>query len=292
MSDFNYAKYNTEGTIRDPSDALANSGFVISFYHLISERTIKFKAYITNFNESYNSDYAAETVFGRADPIYAFRNTTRQIALTFQAPASSTGEAYENLAKAQQLVQFLYPAYVGSEPHALTIAQSPLVRLKVMNLVGNMNGSSSETESQSYSTVYDNYSSADIATNGLLGAIQNVTIMHNIDSPDVGVFEKGTNTILPKVIEIQLSFAPIHEHTLGWLEDGSFAEPSFPYGALTGDATTTEEETGTSEDPSQVEADQAEAAETEVLETTGDYRDAQAEYDQAVSDFGANGDIY
>lgn len=232
MSDFNYAKYNAEGIIQDPSDALANSGFVISFYHLISERTVKFKAYITNFNESYNSDYAAETVFGRADPIYAFRNTTRQIALTFQAPASSTGEAYENLAKAQQLAQFLYPAYAGSDPHALTIAQSPLVRLKIMNLVSNMNGSTlGDTENQSYSKVYDNYSSADIATNGLLGAIQNVTIMHNIENPDVGVFEKGVNTILPKVLEIQLSFAPIHEHTLGWLEDGSFAEPSFPYGA-------------------------------------------------------------
>jgi len=231
MSDFNYAKYNTEGTIQDPSDALANhGGFVISFYHLISGRTIKFKAYITNFNESYNSDYAAETVFGRADPIYAFRNTTRQIALTFQAPASSTGEAFENLGKAQQLVQFLYPAYAGSDVHALTIAQSPLVRLKIMNLVANMND-------QVSSAGYSSYSSADIATNGLLGAIQNVTIMHNIENPDVGVFEKASNTILPKVIEIQLNFAPIHEHTLGWQENGSFAEPSFPYGVSVGNST-------------------------------------------------------
>ena len=268
MSDFNYAKYNTEGTIQDPSDALANhGGFVISFYHLISEKTIKFKAYITNFNESYSSDYAAETVFGRGDPIYAFRNTTRQIALTFQAPASSTGEAYENLAKAQQLVQFLYPAYAGSDPHALTIAQSPLVRLKIMNLVANMNGSSSDGEPErQYSTIYDNYSSADVATNGLLGAIQNVTIMHNIENPDVGVFEKANNTILPKVIEIQLNFAPIHEHTLGWLEDGSFAEPSFPYGATTGDTYFPEEVASLFENPDQVATDEQQAAFDELME--------------------------
>ena len=266
MSDFNYAKYKAEGIIQDPSDALANhGGFVISFYHLISGRTIKFKAYITNFNESYNSDYAAETVFGRADPIYAFRNTTRQIALTFQAPASSTGEAYENLAKAQQLAQFLYPAYAGSEPHALTIAQSPLVRLKVMNLVANMNGSSGETEGQ-YSTIYSNYSSADIATNGLLGAIQNVTIMHNIENPEVGVFEKASNTILPKVLEIQLNFAPIHEHTLGWLEDGSFAEPSFPYGAITGESYFPEEVASMFENPDQVATDEEQAALDELME--------------------------
>ena len=50
MSDFNYAKYNSEGIMQDPSDAYANSGFVISFYHLISNTTLKFKAYIKSIN--------------------------------------------------------------------------------------------------------------------------------------------------------------------------------------------------------------------------------------------------
>ena len=236
MSDtFNYERYNPDDggqLTNDASDAYANAGFVISFQNIIAgkDRLIKFKAYITNFNESYNSDFAAETVFGRADPIYAFRNTTRQIALTFQAPASSVGEAYENLAKAQQLVQFLYPAYAGSEPHALTIAQSPLTRLKIMNLIGNQNNVTFGAAGSSGQTLYSSYKSSDTPSNGLLGAITNMTIMHNIDNGEIGVFEKTNNTILPKMIEIQLSFSPIHEHTLGWL-DGKFAEPSFPYGA-------------------------------------------------------------
>ncbi len=33
------------------------------------------------------------------------------------------------------------------------------------------------------------------------------------------------------MIEIQLNFAPIHEHPIGWNEGGTFSEPSFPYGA-------------------------------------------------------------
>jgi hypothetical protein len=230
MSDFNYAKYNSEGVIQDPSDAYANSGFVISFYHLISNTTLKFKAYITNFNESYNSDFAAEAVFGRADPIYAFRSTTRQIALTFRIPASSTGEAYENLAKAQKLVQFLYPAYVD-DSNALTIAQTPLTRLKIMNLVGNMAGENLPDAGQSFSTIYSSYGPSSEAEKGLLGAIQNVTIMHNVENDEIGVFEIANGTILPKMIEVQLSFAPIHEHSIGWKEDGTFTEPAFPYAA-------------------------------------------------------------
>ena len=171
MTTFNYAKYNSEGNIQDSSDAYANAGFVISFYHVITGQSLKFKAYITNFNESYSSDFAAEPVFGRADPIYAFRNTTRQVNLTFQAPASSTGEAYENLAKAQKLIQFLYPAYKNLDNNnALTIAQSPLVRLKVMNLLSRPQGFNNSNPSEvSNSTLYDNYSTSDEPTNGVLG---------------------------------------------------------------------------------------------------------------------------
>jgi len=141
MSDFNYAAYSGDpGGLIDASDGYANSGFVISFYHLMSKKTLKFKAYITNFNESYASNFASEPVFGRADPIYAYRNTERRIALTFRAPAASTGEAYENLAKAQALVQFLYPAYTDAN-NSLTISQTPLTRLKIMNLINNHSGS-------------------------------------------------------------------------------------------------------------------------------------------------------
>ena len=134
-----------------------------------------------------------------------------------------------------------------------------------MNLIGNKNNVTGGGAGSSAQTLYSSYKSSDEPSNGLLGVITNMTIMHNIDNGEIGVFEKTNNTILPKMIEIQLSFSPIHEHTLGWLENGSFAEPSFPYGALTGDATTTEEETGTSEDSSQVEIDEATGSELDIL---------------------------
>ena len=117
----------------DGSDALANQGFTISFQSVINKKTTVFKAFVTAFNETYNSNWTSEEVYGRADPIYLFKNTTRNITLAFGVPASTEGEAYENLTKTQELIQKLYPAYTNVQ-RAQTIAQSPLVRMKVINL--------------------------------------------------------------------------------------------------------------------------------------------------------------
>ena len=69
---------------------------------------------------------------------------------------------------------------------------------------------------------------------GLLGIIKNVSVNHNLDNPDHGVFEINQGTILPKMIEVNLTFSAIHEHTLGWFNDGNgsqtFANQLFPYG--------------------------------------------------------------
>ena len=59
--------------LKDASDAYGNMGFVVSFYHMISSKSLRFKGYITVFNETYSPDFAAEQVFGRADPIYTIK---------------------------------------------------------------------------------------------------------------------------------------------------------------------------------------------------------------------------
>jgi len=221
------------------TDAYANNGFVLSFFHLPSAKSVYFKAFITSFNETYNSDWAAETVYGRADPIYMFKNTQRKITLAFKIPAASAGEAYENLAKVQTLVQFLYPTYTDIS-NANTISQSPLMRLKVMNLLESKALDALTYDAEDFeddgSAFYEQYSSISNADQGLLGVINNLTVNHNIDNPDYGVIEKASNTILPKLIEVNLDFSPIHEHTVGWEEGGdgdlTFANEFFPYGAL------------------------------------------------------------
>ena len=254
----------------DGSDAMANKGMTISFQHVPSEEDVTFKAFITTFNETYNCDWQSETVFGRSDPIHMFKNTAREITLAFNVPAATEGESFENMARVQRLITFLYPSYDGQAhvgdkanqadvTNSLTIANSPLIRLRIMNIlaarpqIGDAKGLDRAQEEEAYSTlgtferhVLDGGASAWPATSigsnvlsqnyhgGLLGIIKNVTVNHNLDNPDHGVFEINQGTILPKMIEVNMTFAAIHEHTLGWFRDGDgsqkFANQLWPYG--------------------------------------------------------------
>ena len=243
----------------DGSDALANHGRqVISFQHVPSGQEVFFKAFITSFNESYNCDWAVEPVFGRTDPIYLFKGNQRQISLNFQVPAASEGEAYENLGRVQKLIQFLYPAYHGvagtlkntlEAVAANTIAQSPLIKLKVMNLLASFDHFPGYSEgvhaASSEQDLYDGYTSDAAATYGALGAIQSLQVNHNL--AEKGSLEKAPNTVLPKSIDITITFAVIHQKTIGWEfnNKGDMVPTStaFPYGVyLKSDAETPDDE--------------------------------------------------
>ena len=227
----------------DGTDALANKGFLISFQSTITGKNTHFKAFITAFNETYTSNWNQEEVYGRADPIYMFKNTVRNITLSFKVPASTEGEAYENLMRVQSLIQNLYPAYTNVQ-NAQTISQSPLVRMKVVNMTPSID-SRGDAGFRELSTAIDwgrpsPGLSPDTST-GLLGVIKNVTVTHNLENGDVGVFELGAGLILPKLIEVNLDFGVIHESPLaqdpgmtseefGFIQT-NFTTPGFPYGA-------------------------------------------------------------
>jgi len=259
----------------DGSDVLANhKKQIITFYHVNSDHFVAFKAFVTAFTETYNSDWASEQVYGRADPIYMFKNTTRKISLTFKVPAATVSEGYQNLSKVQKLIQYLYPNYTGLKPrswspdanegkggweetsgqaHANTISGAPLVRLGFMNLVRKRDTPNQDhffsdavvkTANQQAADTPppSTYTSADAikgnmiagftsqAESGLLGAITNVNVAHNVSGDD-GVFEQAGGIILPKMMEVTIDFSPIHEQFLGWFDDGTFGNIAFPYGA-------------------------------------------------------------
>ena len=89
MSTFYWNKYHDddlEGAYVDGADTYGNAGFSIGFHHLISGKEVYFKAFITSFNETFTPDWSSESVYGRVDPIYTFRQTTRNISLNFKIP--------------------------------------------------------------------------------------------------------------------------------------------------------------------------------------------------------------
>ena len=255
---FDVRKYQNENlTLIDGTDALANlRGLVISFQHVPSGRSVFFKAFITSFNETYSSNFTPNEAFGRTDPIYQYKNTTRKITLAFKAPAASESEAYENLGKISALEQMLYPNYSDVDS-ATTLAQAPLIRIKVMNLLSKnyelgppseyeLRAAGSNTDKRSPRRIqYDSYNSGGSQPgDGLLGIIESLSVNHNLEGDD-GVFfkrqeQEGTatpvrNTILPKFIDVNLSFAPIHEQTLGWNNDNTAMQSLFPYGIVSDD---------------------------------------------------------
>ena len=91
--------------------------------------------------------------------------------------------------------------------------------------------------------MYMDYVSTESAGNGLLGVIKNLVINHNLH--ENGVLEKARNTILPKMIDVNLSFGALHEHAMGWDSQGRFGAPAgasegqgsntFPYGVTLND---------------------------------------------------------
>lgn len=243
---FNQEKYhditlNDKGNTRisnmspATTDGLANvAEAVLSFFHIPSESDVFFKAFITTFAESYSSDWNAETVFGRSDPIYTFKNTQRRITLGWKIPAETIGEAYENLGKVQKLAQFLYPNYADMGTSGALLSQSPLVRLKVMNLLAKAEDEGIDAGSghaQNPTWLFDMYKSTNDPSAGQLGVITSMNVNHNLESPEIGVIQKASNTILPKMIEVTIDFACIHETTLGWDQENNFIGGDFPYRA-------------------------------------------------------------
>lgn len=207
----------------DGSDAYANNfDTFISIASAAGTGGVIFKAFITAFNETYTPNFNPTEVFGRTDPIYQYKNTSRNITVAWKIPAASEGEAYENLGKVQKLITMLYPSYSSTDSSALTLSKAPIVKLQVMNLLSD---TSNETPpgTQNPSDLFQGYS-VSATSKGLLGVITSCNVNHNLEGTD-GVFQKpgSKGTILPKLIDVNISFQPLHQETLKNISQG------FPY---------------------------------------------------------------
>lgn len=237
----------------DGSDAYANRrDTVLSFQNIRDPENgnVFFKAFITAFNETFTPNFNATEVFGRTDPIMQYKNTTRNITLAWKLPAASESEAYENLGRVQKLLAMLYPTY-SDVGNSLSLSEAPLVRLKVMNLLQERAKMAKIDEVPSFATdtnvkdIYEEYISIKDSGYGLLGVITSCTVNHNLEGPD-GVFQKGSNTVLPKLIDVNISFTPLHEQTLGFGNGSDIS--TFPYGVRMGESNSNGQQVGNPND--------------------------------------------
>jgi hypothetical protein len=215
--------YRTNNGKTDPTDDFTKNYF-LDFYHVASKNNVQFKAYLTDYNETYDVNTDSVAVYGRADPIQTYQNTQRNISVTWVIPARGANEAVHNVNRLSTLIKFLYPAYkpidhgtsdtddVKATPpvqqnyfsSATTLSKPPLIRLKYANIISNNITSQSKFAKNS----------------GLLGFI--TSLNHSYDMESGGFTMQGAQGsayILPKTITVTITFKPIHEHPIGWASD-------------------------------------------------------------------------
>ena len=169
----------------DSSGTYANkSGAILKIESILGEnRSVQFKAFLTSLNQSFNSTWNGEEVYGRNDPIATFQGTKRTISIALDVPAGSFDEAKDNLERTGLLSQMLYPGYKDN-----VISRPPLVKVKFANLIKNSNNDE-----------------------GLLGYIDSLTINPVLD---MGMFNDA-GKFYPKVMSLSFNLNVLHQHDLG-----------------------------------------------------------------------------
>lgn len=227
----------SSGLGTDGSDIYANGNqLFIEFYHLPSDKSVAFKAFIKDWSDKFDSSYKSEEVYGRNDPIHTFQGTSREISLSWQVVAATAGEAQNNLARVSLLSQFLYPSYhmekftigqldadgnpVGDTQQldVGTMTKAPLIKVRFANLILDSKAGVVESVNAKHG--------------GLLCALTGLTITADQEAGFIDAMGIAT----PKVLELSTNLKVIHQHSLGWkgnewLGNSDGNAEGFPYQA-------------------------------------------------------------
>ncbi len=221
MTDFRSVLNNSPSNYNSADDKLANSkGLFLEIFHVPSEKSVKFKAFITQFDDQFQTEFAGETVFGRMDPIQVYKGTTRQISLSWDVPSASELEAQENLKKCSLLMNMLYPVYNTTGDQQRIMTSPPIFKIKFANLITNARGGTTPG-----GTAKDS---------GLFGTISGFNYTPDMESGFIEVKDpsSGSNkvSLLPQTISLSCLFTVVHDHPLGWKQTGEQEQPNYPYG--------------------------------------------------------------
>ena len=162
--------------------------YTIRFTHVPTDNTRVFPAFLTGFEDSYQSSWNPEQVYGRYDPIYTFQNTKRTITFAFEAPAADENEARHILADLRAVARMLYPTY-QNDGYANTLLKAPLVRIKFANLIGR---------------------AADGTAGGLLGVLNSFSISPIVEN---GFFDPDPARLYAKAYSVSVNFDVLHEQS-------------------------------------------------------------------------------
>jgi hypothetical protein len=234
------------GQNKEFGKASEKNGAIIQFYHIATFRKstdaqldngsqATFKAFLTDFSDSFKTNWSPKETMGRMDPIQTYKNTQRQITIAFDVPSHSEEESQFNFIQLQKLIMMQYPVYQTTDLNKVSNAQSqpivttestpnfigpmlepsktnnttniqgrfiaspPLLYIKFMNWISEDIGHSSGERS-------------DYASDALVGVVSDVTFKPDLDAG----FQFINNKLVPKLFTVNLSISVVHTQELGW----------------------------------------------------------------------------
>jgi len=241
MDQFHHPDMNAaeiEALRRDPAYKLAERrGQFLEILHIPSGQSIKFKAYIDDFQDKYDSEWSSTDVYGRMDPVHQYQGTKRVISLDWIVPAFSVAEAKFNHEKCSLLFSMLYPNYSesGGRSSATQISTAPVFKVKFGNLIQDPKFGAGE---------------GSVEDAGLVGAISGFTYAPNIEAGFIDNINEtgyrntslvdlalGTNSyangfigqMYPKEVKLSMEYTVFHTNKLGWDRTNKRTK-GFPYG--------------------------------------------------------------
>ena len=162
--------------------------------------SLHFRAFLDSFNDSYSASWNAFKYIGRAEDFYSYEGFDRGIQLSFKIAALSANELKPLAEKLNELVSTTAPTYQGGN-----FMKGTLTSITVGDYVVDQ-----------------------------MGFIENIDLSWNADYPWATSFNKPQHeepeglssdieflTEFPTVLEVSISFQPIHQKT------PSAANPSF-----------------------------------------------------------------
>jgi len=245
MDDFLHPGMNANEKLairRDPATNLAlKRGQFLEILHIPSGQSIKFKAYIDDYQDKYDSEWTSTDVYGRMDPVHQYQGTKRVISLDWIVPAFSVAEAKLNHEKCSLLFSMLYPNYSenGERSSATQISTAPVFKVKFGNLIQDPTYGAGE---------------GSVEDAGLVGAISGFTYAPNIEAGfidnvnttgyrETGLTDLalGTNSyangfigqLYPKEVKLSMEYTVFHTNPLGWSGTDK-RTAGFPYGEVAG----------------------------------------------------------
>ena len=109
---------------------ITNTNAKLTIKSIVTDLTVEFPAFLTDFSQTFDATWNTEDVFGRMDPIATYQGTKRTMSLGFDLPAGSLEAAKTNLARCSELVKMVYPVYINR-----VLSKPPLVRIRFANLI-------------------------------------------------------------------------------------------------------------------------------------------------------------